>query len=238
MNYYIVMVEKQEVFTIMGGRVKILRGPYNPTSDAVWVAAFASGTPKTVLDVGTGTGGVALCLMARIPDIQMTALDVSQEMLNAAAENFRLNDKNADFINADIMTWRTNKTFDLVITNPPYFKGTPANHNAHHNADLGEWTRRCIARVKPGGEFVTIIDMAETVNVLTEMSRHHCGDFHVLPLFSKKDTAERVLLSARVGRAPHTTIYSGLSMNEPKVLWDGMSIAEIWAIKNKMEQKL
>ena len=213
MNYYIDMVEKQDIFTIMGGQVKILRGMYNPTSDAVWLAAFVDGTPKTVLDVGTGTGGVALCLMSRIPNIQMTAIDISSDMLACAKDNFDLNAQSATFINADITTWRTDKTFDLVITNPPYFKGTPAVHNAHHNADLITWIRCCIARVRPGGKIITIVDMPQTVNVIAEMAKHHCGDFRILPLFSKKNTAERVLLSAQLGRAPQTTLYSGLPMN-------------------------
>ena len=47
------MTEKQDIFTIMGGRVKMRRGIYNPTSDAVWLAAFVDDTPKTVLDVDT-----------------------------------------------------------------------------------------------------------------------------------------------------------------------------------------
>ena len=88
MNYYIGMTEKQDIFTIMGGRVKMRRGIYNPTSDAVWLAAFVDTVPQTVLDAGTGTGGVALCLMARIPNIKMTALDISNDMLDAARENF------------------------------------------------------------------------------------------------------------------------------------------------------
>ncbi|MBO7508753.1 MAG: methyltransferase, partial [Alphaproteobacteria bacterium] len=218
------MIQKQDIFTIMGGGVKIHRGPYNPTSDAVWLAAFIDGTPKTVLDVGTGTGGVALCLMARIPGIQMTALDISDEMLAAAKQNFELNGKTADFINADILSWRTNKTFDLVITNPPYFRGIPARHNAHHNADLTLWTRRCIARTRPTGTFATIVDATAMAPVISEMSRH-CGDIKILPLFSNKNIAERVLLSARVGRAPTTTLYSGLAMNCPRILRDGASVA-------------
>ncbi len=53
----------------MGGRVRMRRGFYNPTSDAVWLAAMAADTPaKTVLDVGIGTGGAALCLAANRPD--------------------------------------------------------------------------------------------------------------------------------------------------------------------------
>ena len=55
------MTQKQEIFTLMGGRVRFYRGRYNPTADAVWLAAFGAGRPvKTVLDVGVGTGGAAL----------------------------------------------------------------------------------------------------------------------------------------------------------------------------------
>ena len=210
----------------MGGRVKMISGPYNPTSDAVWLAAFVDTHPKTVLDVGTGTGAVALCLMARLDGIDMTAIDVSDEMLAAAKENFKLNDKTANFINADILSWRTNKTFDLVITNPPYFRGMPAAHNAHHNADLTLWTRKCIARTRPNGTFATIVDAAAASPVIAEMSAH-CGDIKILPLFSNKNTAERVLLSARVGRAPHTTIFSGLPMNCDTILRDGLAVQDI-----------
>ena len=220
------MTKKQGFFTIMGGKVKMQHGPYNPTSDAVWLAAFVNGAPKTVLDVGTGTGAVALCLMARIDGINMTAIDVSDEMLAAAKQNFELNGKTADFINADIVSWRTNKTFDLVITNPPYFKGTPATHNAHHNANLTLWTRKCIARVRPNGTFATIVDAVEVATVVSEMSKH-CGDIRILPLFSNKDTAERVLLSCRVGRTPNTTVFSGLSMNNDKILRDGLGIKDV-----------
>lgn len=221
------MTEKQDIFTIMGGRVKIRNGIYNPTSDAIWLAAFVDKTPKTVLDAGTGTGAVALCLMARIPNIKMTAIDISPDMLDAARENFKLNNQTAEFINGDITRWRTYQTFDLVITNPPYFNGTPATHNAHHNADLTQWTRRCIARVKPGGMFATIVATTKMPIVMSEMARH-CGDFRILPLFSNDNTAERVLLSARVGRGRDTVrFFDKLQMNDPRILMDGKSIAEI-----------
>lgn len=228
MDYYTGMTEKQDIFTIMGGAVRMRRGIYNPTSDAVWLAAFIDGAPKTVLDVGTGSGGVALCLMARIPGIKMTAIDISPDMIAAAGENFALNNKTAEFITTDITTWRTSRTFDLVITNPPYFNGTPATHNAHHNADLTQWTRRCIARVKPGGMFATIVDATRAGTVISEISRH-CGDLRILPLFSKKRTAERVLLSARMGRGAHTSIYTGIDMNNETVLRDGKSVQDIFA---------
>ena len=232
MDYYIVMTEKQDIFTVMGGRVKMHPGIYNPTSDAVWLAAFIDGAPKTVLDVGTGTGAVALCLMARISNIKMTAIDISIDMLDAARKNFELNNQTAEFINDDILTWRTNRTFDLVITNPPYFRGIPAKHNAHHNANLTLWARRCIARTRPNGTFATIVDAAAMAPVIAEISVH-CGDIKILPLFSNKSTAERVLLSARVGRASHTQIFKGLAMDNAEILRNGKSVSEIFNVNQK-----
>lgn len=219
------MAQKQDIFTLMGGRVRLWRGRYNPTSDAVWLAAMAADTrAQTVLDAGIGTGGAALCLMANNPDAVVTGVDVSPEMLAECGANAELNGRAIELIKADITTWRTNRTFDLVITNPPYFKGTPAKHNAHHNADLGLWTRKCLARVKPRGTFVIVVDAAAAATIIAQMATK-CGDIEIMPLFGARKTAERVLLRGRLGTRGPTLIHAGLSMNTDAVLRDGLTIA-------------
>lgn len=87
------MSEKQEIFTLLNGRVKMVRSIYNPTSDAVWLAAFVHTNTKikTVLDVGVGTGAVSLCLMTHLPDIDVTGIDISDEMLEICQKNAELN---------------------------------------------------------------------------------------------------------------------------------------------------
>ncbi len=223
------MTQKQEIFTLMGGRVRFSRGRYNPTADAVWLAAFGAGRPaKTVLDVGVGTGGAALCLAANMPGARITGLDISQDMLAECEKNASINACDIELINTDITKWRTDRTFDTVITNPPYFKGTPARHNAHHNADLALWTRKCLARVKPRGTFVIITDAATTASVLSEMAAK-CGDIEIFPLFGAKTTAERVLMQGRIGTRGPTVIHRGLSMNEPAILRDGLTIKDALA---------
>lgn len=219
------MAQKQDIFTLMGGRVRLWRGRYNPTSDAVWLAAMAADTrAQTVLDAGVGTGGAALCLMANNPDAAVTGVDVSPEMLAECGANAELNGRAVELIKADITTWRTNRTFDLVITNPPYFKGTPAKHNAHHNADLGLWTRKCLARVKPRGTFVIVVDAAAAATIIAQMAEK-CGDIEIMPLFGARKTAERVLLRGRLGTRGPTLIHAGLPMNTDAVLRDGLTIA-------------
>ena len=81
MNYYIDMPQKQAIFTLMGGRIRIFRGRYNPTADAVWLAAFVPGNINTMLDVGIGTGGAGLCAIANNEKIHLTGIDISNEML-------------------------------------------------------------------------------------------------------------------------------------------------------------
>lgn len=217
----------------MGGRVQMRRGHYNPTSDAVWLAAFAPARAKTVLDVGIGTGGVSMCILANNPDAVITGIDTSDKMLDACRENAELNGANIDLIIADITTWRTDKTFDLVVTNPPYFNGTPARHNAHHNADLKTWVARCVARVRPMGTFCIITDAATVGTVIAEMAKK-LGDITIIPLFGARDVAERVLVSGRMGSRGVSVLHRGLPMNYEPVLRDGLTIADTLS---KLSQK-
>lgn len=229
LDYYTGMSEKQAIFTMLGGRVRLYRGTYNPTSDAAWLAAMAADTSaKTVLDIGVGTGGAILCLMANMNVKSATGIDISDTMLMECAKNAELNDRNIELINADIMNWRTNRTFDMVITNPPYFRGTPASNNAHHNADITKWIKKSVARVRPHGTFCTIVDAGVASEVITALNAV-CGDITIFPLFSTKHTAERVIIRARVGTHGPTVVFDGLSMNCDLVLRDGLTIRDTLA---------
>ena len=219
------MSTKQEIFTLMGGRVRIHRGHYNPTSDAVWLAAFAPNNARTVLDVGIGTGGASLCYLANNPAAKITGIDTSVNMLRECERNAILNDTSIETIEQDINTWRTNRTFDLVLTNPPYFNGTPAKHNAHHNADLRTWISRCIARVRPMGTFCIITDATTIALVVSEMSQK-LGDITIFPLFGAKNTAERVLISGKLGTKGISILHRGLPMNYTPILRNGLTIAD------------
>ena len=212
----------------MGGRVRMMRGRYNPTCDAVWLAAFVPGGYKSALDVGIGTGGVALCMHKHFPQGKITGIDISPDMLQECLTNSELNKVQFSLFCQDILTWKTSDTFDVVVSNPPYFKGSPAKHNAHHNVELRDWTRACLKRVKPHGWFCTIVDAAQMSGVLAEIA-DKCGDICILPLFSINNVAERVLLRGRVGSRGKTTLLAGLDINAKAILRDGLTIYEYLA---------
>ena len=224
MNYYIDMSEKQGNFTLLNGRVVMKRSIYNPTSDAVWLAAFVPDNVKTVLDVGIGTGGITLCMMTRNSNAHYTGIDISKEMLNVCRENMQLNNRNITLVNQDIFEWDTDKTFDLVVTNPPYFKGTPATHNAHHGIDIGKWIKKSAARVRPNGHICVISDALTTDIIISALKSKHFGDIQIFPLFSNKNHAERVLIRARLGVKTGTTLFCGTNMNNESILRSGLTI--------------
>ena len=226
MDYYIGMSEKQENFTLLNGRVKMVRSIYNPTSDAVWLAAFVhtAAKIKTVLDVGVGTGGVSLCLMTHLPDIEVTGIDISDEMLEICKTNAELNNKNIKLMNQDILKWSTTERFDLVVTNPPYFWGTPAKHNAHHNIDLRNWIKHSGARVTSNGYFCTIVDSNCAADVISCLHDKSFGEIQIFPLFTTKPFAERVLIRAKNCCHTGAAFHRGTSMNNDAILRDGLTI--------------
>lgn len=72
-----------------------------------------------VLDIGTGSGAIAISLKSARLDWQVTASDISQGALQLAEENSKLNQVSLDFVESDVFGQITG-TFDVIISNPPY----------------------------------------------------------------------------------------------------------------------
>ena len=75
---------------------------------------------KEILDIGTGSGCIAVSLAKNLPNAKVTALDISIDALEVARENAKLNNVSIEFINADIFEFQTNKKYDIIVSNPPY----------------------------------------------------------------------------------------------------------------------
>jgi release factor glutamine methyltransferase len=73
-----------------------------------------------VLDVGTGTGAIALALADEVQDARVVAIDASAEALSLAAENAALSRLKVDMLQQDLRDGLPPGPFDLVVSNPPY----------------------------------------------------------------------------------------------------------------------
>lgn len=76
-----------------------------------------------VLDIGTGSGCIAIALAKGLINPQVQAIDISTKALEVAKENSILNEASVKFINADILKesgWGKLFKFDIIASNPPY----------------------------------------------------------------------------------------------------------------------
>ncbi|MBN2868577.1 MAG: peptide chain release factor N(5)-glutamine methyltransferase [Flavobacteriaceae bacterium] len=80
-----------------------------------------------VLDIGTGTGCIAISLAKQLPNANVSAIDVSAKALEIAKKNAQLNQVDINFIENDILKIRDSELdstskFDIIVSNPPYVR--------------------------------------------------------------------------------------------------------------------
>jgi release factor glutamine methyltransferase len=79
-----------------------------------------------ILDIGTGSGCIAITLAAEMPEAEVTAWDISEEALKVAEENAKRTDVHVKFEQVDALhltsdiCHQTSDAFDLIVSNPPY----------------------------------------------------------------------------------------------------------------------
>ncbi len=165
-----------------------------------WIGETMPATPCKVLDVGTGSGCIAISLAKRFPQSDVAAWDVSEQALAIARANNQRLGTNVSFLRRDVLeeakacepTDRRSdeETFDVIVSNPPY---VTCSERKEMEANVLGWEPglalfvpdddpllfyRAIARLaqrllKPGGRLFFEINRAygtATVNLLQEMN--------------------------------------------------------------------
>ena len=79
-----------------------------------------SGSAFRTLDIGTGSGAVAIALAHHLPGANITATDISAAALGIARENAARHNVRIEFIESDLLAALPNQTFDVIVSNPPY----------------------------------------------------------------------------------------------------------------------
>ena len=88
-----------------------------------WVTEYATiiDKPLQILDIGTGSGCIAISIKLALPDCMVAGLDISESALSVSKENAQLLNADISWMQENILdtTYLPNK-FDIIVSNPPY----------------------------------------------------------------------------------------------------------------------
>ncbi len=92
-----------------------------------WIITTQDPRPKAqnlkILDIGTGSGCIAIALAKNIPNTEVFAIDVSEKALVTAQKNANSNEVNITFMKKNILeTEDLEQQFDIIVSNPPYVR--------------------------------------------------------------------------------------------------------------------
>ncbi|WIY26258.1 tRNA1(Val) (adenine(37)-N6)-methyltransferase [Parasedimentitalea psychrophila] len=191
----------------LGGKVRLWqpKDGYRAGVDPVLLAASVPArSNQRVLELGCGAGQVLLCLGARVPDLDLTGVELQPDYAQLARRNGVENGIDLAVVHCDLAGLPEDlrqRQFDHVLANPPYYsRGAHSpSPDAGRATALGEqtpladWIAVAAKRLAPQG----MLHMIQRIDRLPEMliaCDGRLGSIEVLPL------------AARVGRAPELLI--------------------------------
>lgn len=149
---------------------------------------------KHILDVGTGSGLIALMLAQRCHEANIRAIEIDDDAAAQAEENFAASPwaERLQLIHGDFNEYVSNKLFDLIVSNPPYYIDALKNPDPHrsvarHNETLNFHQLFLHARqlLQPAGICCVIIPTESESFVNDMAARHHFFPQAVTRIFTK-----------------------------------------------------
>ncbi len=197
----------------LGGRVRLWqpKSGYRAGVDPVLLAAAVpAARGQSVLELGCGAGAAILCLLARVPNLRATGVELQSAYAELARRNAARNAAPLTVVAADLGALPGDLRqvqFDHVIANPPYYRPgahSPAGDQGRRVAlgegtPLADWIDVAARRLAPRG-YLHMIQKADRLPDMLAACAGRLGSVEVLPLSPRTGrSAELVILRARKG---------------------------------------
>lgn len=163
-------------------------------TDGVLLAAMAlHENPKKILDIGTGTGVIALMMAQRYPEAKVTAVEIDSQAAATASRNFEssvFKDRLTP-VNTGIKDYSSATQFDLIVSNPPFFVNDYKNAElkkeiARHASDtfFAELIAKVATLLNDSGCFWFVLPIKQAEDLINKASLHDLWVQHVINLHS------------------------------------------------------
>ena len=141
-------------------------------TDGTLLGAWAHGG-QTVLDVGTGTGLIALMMAQRFPEAEVTGIDIDESACSQAEENVAASPFRASILHKNVLEMEG--VFDAIVSNPPFFSHSLESPDkqrsiARHTSSLsfGDLMQSVMRLLADDGEFSLILPVESKSEVESE----------------------------------------------------------------------
>ena len=230
------ILENETLDILSGSNLKIIqkKDGYRFSLDAVLLADFTSKfiLPKTsVLDMGTGSGIIPIILATKFKDIEITALEIQEELCEMAERSVKINklEDRIKIIKGDIKEtqkiFRKNQ-FDIVVANPPYRTEKSGRINlalqkavARHElkCKLTDLVKAGTFLVKNKGRLILIYSPERLSTLLFELKTHNFEPKTIRFIHSTQNGESKMVLieSAKDGK-PGTKVLPPLMVYKRK----------------------
>ena len=232
---------------LLDKKIRILQpiDGYRASSDAVLLSSLIDNIKpdESILDVGSGTGGISLCLAHRFRYNTIIGLELQADLAKLSNLSAQQNGfSNIKYYNCDIKEKNIPVnpcSFNHVISNPPYSlndmpspnKSKALAHN-HSGLNLESWIHFCLKMLKPFG-YIYLINRAEAITETLSTLSKKAGNIQIIPLYSKEhQMAKRVMIIAQKDSKTPTKILPPLYTHQQdgkytekaqKILREGLS---------------
>ncbi|HIJ96245.1 MAG TPA: peptide chain release factor N(5)-glutamine methyltransferase [Desulfuromonadales bacterium] len=114
--------------------------PRHDTELLVTQTLLRSPPQASILDMGTGSGCIAITLAKRLPAAFVSASDISSDALSVARRNAIRNEVNVEFIQGALLSCVPDRKFSLIVSNPPYIPTADIDQLEPEVRDYDPWT--------------------------------------------------------------------------------------------------
>jgi tRNA1(Val) A37 N6-methylase TrmN6 len=219
----------------LGGRLRILQPEkgYRAGIDSVFLAACISCSPgETLMEAGIGTGVASLCVLARVPNVHITGIEVAMRYALLAEQNAKRNNFSQnlrviqgdvkDCLRRDLAHWPAHGSFNHVFANPPFhetdkIKPSPVLLRAQSTAfapdELELWIKVLHTMVTLRGT-CTLVHRTESLPAILSAMHERFGDIRVAPLYAREGmAASRVIVQGIKGSKAPLQLLPGLVLH-------------------------
>lgn len=140
--------------------------PRNETEELVdLIIRENKGYKGKIIDIGTGSGCIAIALSKNLPEAEITGIDISEGALKLAGENASLNNVNVTLIKNDIFHFSPKKTLSagIIVSNPPYVRDSERQFMNRNVLDFEPHEALFVSDSDPLKYYRAILNVSESI---------------------------------------------------------------------------